>query len=123
MENLETWNSIMAGRTNVKSCILIDCPETELERRILDRGRSSGRSDDTKETVKKRFATFRESTLPVIEFFAESNKLVSISGDKSEGEVWHDLQALFVEKFIDQTCAVDLDCSTNSHSSTNSLIT
>ena len=55
MENLETWNSIMKDRTDVKSCILIECPEEELERRILSRGQTSGRSDDTIETAKKRF--------------------------------------------------------------------
>ena len=51
----------------------------------------------------RRFATFREATIPVIEYFIHANKLVSICGNKSEEDVWNDLKSLFTSKFIDQS--------------------
>lgn len=101
MENLNSWNELMEDRMEVKSCIFIECPESELERRILRRGLRSGRSDDTKETARKRFATYKESTLPVIEHFLNRNLLVAISGDQREGEVWSDLKSVFKARFVD----------------------
>ena len=100
MDNLNTWNNLMKDRAETQSCIFIDCPETELERRILNRGLSSGRSDDTKETARKRFATYKECTLPVIEHFLCSNKLINIRGDQAEGVVWSELKSVFSANFI-----------------------
>ena len=100
MENLNTWNDLMKGRMETKSCIFIDCPESELERRILQRGLMSGRSDDTKETARKRFATYKESTLPVVEHFTCSKQLISIRGDQTEGDVWSELKSVFSATFI-----------------------
>ncbi|MBQ0008133.1 MAG: adenylate kinase [bacterium] len=48
--------------------------ETLVERLIL-RGQTSGRSDDNKETIEKRLAVYTENTLPVIEFYRQSNRL------------------------------------------------
>ena len=44
--------------------------------RLLKRGETSGRADDNAETIKKRFATFRNETMPVVEkIFKSSGKL------------------------------------------------
>lgn len=43
--------------------------------RLLDRGRTSGRSDDNLETIEKRLRVFEENTLPVIEFYRASGRL------------------------------------------------
>jgi adenylate kinase family enzyme len=34
--------------------------------RLLERGKSSGRSDDNMETIKKRFNTFTNQSVPVL---------------------------------------------------------
>ena len=47
--------------------------------RLLKRGESSGRSDDNIESIKKRFKTFRDQTMPVIEEYRKENKLVVVS--------------------------------------------
>mmetsp|Transcript_8209 Transcript_8209/g.23570 ORF Transcript_8209/g.23570 Transcript_8209/m.23570 type:complete len:1068 (-) Transcript_8209:65-3268(-) len=49
------------------AAILLECPQDELEKRVLKRGETSGRIDDNLETLRKRFAVFREQSLPVIE--------------------------------------------------------
>lgn len=101
LENLDTWNDMMKDQMETKSCIFIECPETELERRILLRGQSSGRSDDNMESARKRFSTYKQSTLPVVEHFTCSNQLITIRGDQAEGDVWSELKRVFSTAFIE----------------------
>eukprot|EP00951_Prasinocladus_malaysianus_P015506 scaffold118992_cov36-Prasinocladus_malaysianus.AAC.3 len=49
------------------AAMLLECPQDELEKRVLKRGETSGRGDDNLEIVRKRFEIFREQSLPVIE--------------------------------------------------------
>ncbi|GIL43881.1 hypothetical protein Vafri_1468, partial [Volvox africanus] len=48
-----------------KAVLFFDCPEEEMEKRLLKRGETSGRSDDNADTIRKRFRTFLEQSLPV----------------------------------------------------------
>lgn len=43
--------------------IFFDCPEDAMVERLLERGKTSGRSDDNEETIRKRFETFRKVQL------------------------------------------------------------
>lgn len=46
-------------------CVLFyDCPEEVMEARLLERGKTSGRSDDNIETIKKRFKASVTSDAP-----------------------------------------------------------
>ena len=46
-----------------------------MEQRLIKRGETSGRVDDNAETIRKRFNTFAEETVPVIESYEEKNKV------------------------------------------------
>lgn len=46
-----------------------------MEERLIKRGETSGRVDDNAETIRKRFSTFVEETMPVIESYEEKNKV------------------------------------------------
>lgn len=46
-----------------------------MEERLIKRGETSGRVDDNAETIRKRFSTFVEETIPVIESYEEENKV------------------------------------------------
>jgi adenylate kinase family enzyme len=46
-----------------------------MEERLLKRGETSGRADDNSETIKKRFQTYIEKTLPVIQYYETMNKV------------------------------------------------
>ncbi|MBQ5779279.1 MAG: adenylate kinase [Paludibacteraceae bacterium] len=54
--------------------------EQELINRLIERGKTSGRSDDNLETIKKRLDTYNEQTSPVIDFYKEDGKLANIQG-------------------------------------------
>ena len=68
-----------------------DCPESELEKRLLDRGKTSGRNDDNLESARKRFRTYQESTIPIIEYYRDKGMLLEVSGDQSVENVFRDL--------------------------------
>lgn len=47
--------------------------------RLLERGKTSGREDDNVESIKKRFRTFVETSMPVVDKYRAEGKLVSVS--------------------------------------------
>lgn len=67
--------------------IMLDVPEDELVRRLVDRGRESGRSDDTEEVIRRRLQVYERNTAPLIEFYEERGILVRIDGTGTVDEV------------------------------------
>ena len=65
----------MADYCTVEFVLFFDCPEAVMEERLLRRGQTSGRADDNPETIRKRFRTYLESTLPIIDRFAKEGKV------------------------------------------------
>ncbi|KAL1190880.1 putative UMP-CMP kinase 1 [Cardamine amara subsp. amara] len=73
--------------------LFFDCPEEELERRIMNR--NQGREDDNIETIKKRFKVFVESTLPIASYYESKGKLRKINAAKPSEEVFDAVKDLF----------------------------
>ena len=44
--------------------VIFECPEEVMVERLMERGKTSGRVDDNEETIRKRFHTFQQATLP-----------------------------------------------------------
>ena len=65
-----------------KTAILIDInvPEDEIIRRLLERGKTSGRSDDKLDTIKKRLVVYHDQTRPVDDYYELMDKYVRIQG-------------------------------------------
>ncbi|MBQ2591242.1 MAG: nucleoside monophosphate kinase, partial [Paludibacteraceae bacterium] len=61
----------------------------ELIKRLLERGKTSGRSDDNLETIKKRLDTYNSQTAPVIDFYKEDGKLENIKGVGSIDDIFN----------------------------------
>jgi UMP-CMP kinase len=111
-DNVQGWESCMGDVCDVEAVIFLDCPEAELEKRLLSRGKTSGRSDDNIETARKRFATFKEATLPVVEHYQSMNKLIKIGGDQPVEQVFKGLKGAvvpFIEQEIKQLTQILLD--------------
>jgi len=70
--------------------VLIDLqvPNRELINRLLMRGKTSGRSDDNLETIKKRLDVYATKTTPVNEFYQSLNKYAAIDGVGTVEEVF-----------------------------------
>ncbi|KAJ5628258.1 adenylate kinase [Penicillium lividum] len=68
--------------------LFLDCPEAVMESRLLERGKTSGRDDDNAESIRKRFRTFVETSMPVVDDFEKKGKVVKVSATGSVEEVY-----------------------------------
>jgi len=65
----------------VDATIALEADEDELTARLLERGKTSGRTDDTDDSkIRTRFAEYNAKTAPLIEFYKKQNKLYSVNG-------------------------------------------
>jgi adenylate kinase len=68
--------------------------EEELTRRILERGKTSGRADDqNEEIVKNRVIEYRTKTAPLADYYRAQQKLSEIAGEGSVDEIFDALCA------------------------------
>src|SRR5688572_26467327 len=75
-------------KTDIAVVLALDVTESELINRLLNRGKTSGRSDDSDETViKKRFTVYTNETSPVADYYKKARKFKSIQGEGSVDEI------------------------------------
>lgn len=72
--------------------LFFECAEDVLQERLLNRGKTSGRSDDNIESIKKRFKTFLETSMPVVEYFEEKGKVERIDGARPPEVVYEEVK-------------------------------
>ncbi|KAK5632942.1 hypothetical protein RRF57_008656 [Xylaria bambusicola] len=84
-----------------KFVLFYDCPEEEMERRLLERGKTSGREDDNAESIRKRFRTFIETSMPVIDYYEKQNRVVRIRANVPPDDVFRATQAELVKRLGD----------------------
>lgn len=73
-------NLLSDYKTDVSVMLNLEVPDDELLTRLIERGKTSGRSDDNEETIKKRIEVYNSQTRPVIDFYKEDGKLADIKG-------------------------------------------
>lgn len=78
--------------------LFFDCPEDILEKRLLGRGQTSGRADDNIESIKKRFKTFVDTSMPVVEYFEKEGKVVRIDATPPKEEVYGKVKGIVEAK-------------------------
>ncbi|HRN48673.1 MAG TPA: adenylate kinase [Niabella sp.] len=79
-------------QTVIHLVVSLQVSEAELVKRLLNRGITSGRSDDTnEEVIRKRFAVYEKETSPVAEHYYKQEKLSPIHGEKTIDETFHSI--------------------------------
>jgi len=76
-----------------KALLWFECPDEVLTARLLERAKTSGRADDTLETIKKRLETFHTTSEPVLEMFKGDGRAVIIDANRGVDEVWAETKA------------------------------
>lgn len=71
---------LLKMNTSLACMLSLEVPREELVARLLERGKSSGRSDDTAEVIEFRLEEYENKTKPVIEFYKFRNKYIPIDG-------------------------------------------
>ena len=65
---------------SVTLLIELSVEEKELVQRILERGKVSHRADDNEDSVRNRLQVYHSETEPVINYFAQQDKYISVDG-------------------------------------------
>lgn len=102
--NMEAWHNVYGQESELPKMLYFECPFDVLEKRILGRAKYTGRNDDNIDSIKLRFDTFKEETLPTVELFRKANKCVEIDSSKERQAVF-DLVSNHLSEHTDETFA------------------
>jgi len=94
-DNLQGWKKDMDGKADVKFVLFFDCSNEVCIDRCLERGKSSGRTDDNRESLEKRIQTYLQSTRPIIDLYEQQKKVRTIDASKDVDEVFEDVKSVF----------------------------
>ena len=79
--------------TEINVVLALEVSEEELVKRLLGRGATSGRSDDTNETIiRARIQEYHDKTTAVATYYAQFNKVISIKGEGTVESIYADLK-------------------------------
>lgn len=83
-----------------KAVLFFDCPEEVMFKRLIKRGESSGRTDDNAESIRKRFRTFVETSMPVVQYFDKVDKVVKVSCQGSPSQVYDHVKSALEQRGV-----------------------
>jgi adenylate kinase len=72
--------------------LVLQLPEDVAVERLLRRSQLEGRSDDTPEAIRTRLDLYRRETEPLIEWYRIRSNVVTIHGERSENEVFAEIE-------------------------------
>jgi len=91
--NLSGWQQVVGDSLQLGGVLFYDCPEEVMQERLLERGKTSGRSDDNIESIKKRFTTYLNETMPILQYYEHQGMVHKIDGTREVDDVWADSKA------------------------------
>jgi adenylate kinase len=79
-------------KSSIALVLFLDVNEDELIQRLVNRGKTSGRSDDADESIqRKRQDVYKNETLPVAAHYDKFKKVIHIDGMREIDEVFSNL--------------------------------
>ena len=95
-------------KTSITKVIALDVIEEELITRLIKRGETSGRSDDTsEEVIRKRFAVYKNETEPVADHYKQLGKFEAIKGVGTIDEIFAALSTLIETEMAAQSVSAE----------------
>ncbi len=86
-------------KSEISLVLFLEVNEDELIRRLVHRGKTSGRSDDADENIqRKRQEVYKNETLPVAAHYSKAKKVVHINGIGGLDEIFSRLCTLIDKK-------------------------
>ncbi|KOS19549.1 Uridylate kinase [Escovopsis weberi] len=78
--------------------LFFDCPESVMEARLLERGKTSGRSDDNADSIRKRFRVFVETSMPVVDYYERQGKVIKVDATPGPEAVFARTKKLLADR-------------------------
>ncbi len=86
-------------KSEIAVVLFLEVNEEELIKRLVHRGKTSGRTDDADENIqRKRQEVYKNETLPVAAYYSKSKKVVNIDGMGTVDEIFSRLSAQIDKK-------------------------
>lgn len=93
IEQAKALKKMLASRgSRVHAVVGLEVPENELIRRMVERGRTTGRADDTPETIKNRLKVYHSQTSPLREYYIAEGKYHGIDGTGEMDEIFRTIR-------------------------------
>lgn len=84
--------------TSLNCLISLDVPEEESVSRLLNRGKTSGRSDDNEQVIRNRLHEYNLKTLPVLQFYKDKGIYREVDGTASIEKVHEQITAIISQE-------------------------
>ncbi|MBD5216635.1 MAG: adenylate kinase [Bacteroidales bacterium] len=78
--------------SEIHAVVGLEVAEDELVRRMIERGKSSGRADDNLETIQKRLSVYHKQTQPLCEYYKNAGKYRAINGNGTVDEIFGEIK-------------------------------
>jgi adenylate kinase len=86
-------------KTSIAAMLALNVSEEELVKRLMKRGETSGRSDDTNETViRARITEYRNKTAIVADYYDQFDKVIVVKGEGTIDDIFGALCKAIDEK-------------------------
>lgn len=77
--------------TELHTVIGLEVPDEELIKRMIERGKETGRADDNLETIKNRLEVYHHETMPLKEHYLKEGKYKAINGSGIVDDIFHEI--------------------------------
>lgn len=85
----EALNELLKKRNKELHAVVgLEVPDEELVKRMILRGKNTGRADDNEETIKKRLKVYHNQTSPLRDHYKRQNKYVAIDGNRDIDKIF-----------------------------------
>lgn len=103
-DNLDGWDRVMSDKTNLLFVLFFECSRDLCTARCLGRGAAgSGRSDDNLESLQKRFNTYLNDTMPIVEHYEQQGIVRKISAEAGPEKVFGYVKKVFSEAKLEKS--------------------
>ena len=85
----EALNELLKKRgKKLHAVVGLEVPDEELVKRMINRGKETGRADDNEETIKKRLNVYHNQTSPLRDHYKKVDKYLGIDGNRNIEEIF-----------------------------------
>lgn len=86
-------NMLNERGSEISLVLALEVTEQELVQRLVNRGKTSGRSDDNEEVIRARIQEYENKTAPVAGHYATMDKVINVKGEGSVDEIFSALSS------------------------------
>lgn len=88
----EALNELLKKRgQKLHSVVGLEVPDDELVKRMIQRGKLTGRTDDNEETIRKRLNVYHNQTSPLRDHYKKQNLYNAIDGNREIENIFNDI--------------------------------